>query len=110
MTWQDDRELELRRAREAAAARSAGKARTSVRRAVGVAVTELEKSSPGKRYGVDVMSQVRGRAEDQGVPIEVRKAAERLQARLAADLTSPSQVPLSDSDIIFGYIKRRLDL
>jgi hypothetical protein len=73
-------------------------------------VTELEKRSPGKRYGVDVMSQARGRVEDQGVPIEVRKAAERLRARLVADLTSPSQVPLSDLDIIFGYIKRRLDL
>lgn len=108
MSWHDDMELELRRAREAAAAGNPGKARTSVRRAVGVAVAELQRRFPGKHYGVDAMSQVRGIAQDQGIPVEVRDAAERLQTRLSADFTSLSHDPLSDGETIIGFIKRVL--
>ncbi len=107
MDWLDEIEKELRRGMEGELEGNEGKARTAARRAVGIAVVELQRR--GKRqYGPDVLKQLRGIADDEVIPGEVREAADRLQTRLAKDFTSPSRQPLTDARLIIDFIKRSL--
>jgi len=108
MDWLDEIELELRRGHEAEKSGNAGRARTAARRAVGMAVTAYQKHFPGKRYGNDFMKQIRGIAEDQVLPVEVREAATRLQARISQEFTSLSRQPLVDATVIINFIRQAL--
>jgi hypothetical protein len=108
MKWQDDIALELTRAKEAERSGNQGRARTSARRAVGIAIVELERRFPEKQYGRDFMTQLRSLASDPTTPEHVRNAAERLQARLTPAFESPSKHPIDDAGIIVKFILERL--
>jgi len=110
MTWLEEVESELNRGREAERIGNQGRVRTAARRAVGIAVTEYQRTLPGKRYGDDVMKQLRGVAEDRAIPEDVREAATRLQTRLSQEFTSPSRQPLADALVIINFFKRELTL
>ncbi|HTY38570.1 MAG TPA: hypothetical protein VMH23_15735, partial [Bacteroidota bacterium] len=79
MSWREEITIEMQRARAAATSGNAGKARTSARRAVGIALTEHQRKVQGRNYGTDVIGQLRGLAADSTVDDSVRAAAERLQ-------------------------------
>ena len=108
MSWSDEIALELSRAEQAIAAGNAGRARTAARRAVGIAATEYQRIHPDKQYGKDFMRQVRGIAEDDSLPREVREAAARLQSRISQDFTSNSRDPLADATVIITFIEQSL--
>ena len=108
MKWKVEIELEFARAEEAERNGNQGRARTSARRAVGIAIGELEKRFPEKRYGKDFMTQLRAFALDPANPEHVRNAANRLQARLNPEFESPSRDPLNDAGIIVLFILERL--
>jgi hypothetical protein len=108
MSWRDEIDLELERAREAKRNGNQGRARTSARRAVGFAIVELEKRFPEKQYGRDFMTQLRSLASDAAIPEHVRNAADRLQARLSPEFESPSKNPIDDAEIIVQFILERL--
>ncbi|MCX6144554.1 MAG: hypothetical protein NTZ35_15200 [Ignavibacteriales bacterium] len=108
MNWRDGINLELARAREAERNGNQGRARTSARRAVGIAIVELEKHFPEKQYGRDLMTQLRTLASETTIPEHVRNAADRLQARLSPEFDSPSKHPIDDAGIIVQFILERL--
>jgi hypothetical protein len=108
MNWRDEIELEFARAKEGERTGNHGKARTSARRAAGVAITELERRFPEKKYGKDFITQLRTFASDTSIPEQVRSAADRLQARLSSNFESPSTRPIEDAVIIADYVLTRL--
>lgn len=108
MNWMEYVQFELQRAREAERQGNSGKARTSARRAVGLAVEELQKRFPGTIYGKDFIAQLRSLAADPAVPRDAREAADRLQARLTPDFLSRSVNPVDDAEIILAYLLTRL--
>ncbi|MBI3586143.1 MAG: hypothetical protein HY088_03310 [Ignavibacteriales bacterium] len=108
MSWTDDAEKELTRAREAKKLGNEGRVRVSARRAVSIMVNELQKRVTGKNYGSDAVRQLQALAEDVGFPQEVRNAAGRLQARLSTDFASESKDPIADALIIIECIRLRL--
>jgi hypothetical protein len=108
MSWVDDVKLELARASEAEESGNAGKARTSARRAVGSAISELQRCFPQQRYGGDTLQQLRSFADDATLPEEVQRAAFRLQSRISADFKSPSVNPIADAMTIIEFIRSRL--
>jgi hypothetical protein len=108
MNWRDEIDQEFARAREAERAGNQGKVRTSARRAVGIAIVELEKRFPEKKYGRDFMTQLRSFALDTAIPEHVRNAADRLQARLSPEFDSPSKHPIEDAGIVVQFILERL--
>ncbi|MBM4161750.1 MAG: hypothetical protein FJ217_11725 [Ignavibacteria bacterium] len=108
MGWADDVQQELARAKEAEESGNMGKARTSARRAVGIALSELQRRFPQRYHGQDFIRQMRSFAEDAALPHEVRSAAVRLQARISSDFTSPSLDPVRDAMTIIEYIDDQL--
>jgi hypothetical protein len=108
MGWIDDVNLELARALEAERAGNTGKARTSARRAVGYAISELQRRFPQRQYGGDFMRQLRSFSHDTTLPLVVRHAAVRLQSKVATDFTSPSRHPTDDAVTIIEYIRESL--
>ena len=108
MKWRDEIELELTRAREAERNGNQGRARTSARRAVGIAIVELQRRFPEKQYGKDFMTQLRSLASDPAIPERVRIAADRLQTKLSPEFESPSKHPIDDAGIIVQFILERL--
>jgi hypothetical protein len=108
MNWRDEIDLEFARAKEADRNGNQGKVRTSARRAAGIAIVELEKQFPEKKYGRDFMAQLRSFALDLAIPEHVRNAADRLQARLSPEFESPSKHPIEDAGIIVQFILERL--
>jgi hypothetical protein len=108
MNWRNEIELEIARAKEGERTGNQGKARTSARRAAGVAITELEKRFPEKKYGRDFITQLRAFADDAAIPEHVRKAADRLQARLSLNFESSSTHPIEDAGIIVDFVLTRL--
>jgi hypothetical protein len=108
MNWRDETDREIARAKEAERNGNHGRARTSARRAVGLAIVELEKRFPEKKYGKDFMIQLRAFASDPAIPEHVRNAADRLQARLSPEFESPSKHPIDDAGIIVQYILERM--
>ena len=108
MKWMESVQLEMQQAREAQRQGNGGKARTSARRAVGLALEELQRRFPGTTYGRDFIVQLRSLAVDPAVPAPAREAADRLQARLTPDFLSRSVNPVEDAEIILAYIFSRL--
>lgn len=108
MKWLEQVERELDRAVEAEHSGNRGKARTSARRAVGIAVEELQRRLPDTHYGRDFIGSIRGIALDTSVPEDVRKAADRLQTRLTSEFESPSTNPMEDAKIIIRFVVERL--
>jgi hypothetical protein len=108
MNWRDEINREFARAKEAELHGNQGKVRTSARRAVGIAIVELEKQLPEKKYGRDFMTQLRSFALDPTIPEHIRNAADRLQARLSPEFDSPSKHPIEDAGIIVQFILERL--
>lgn len=108
MSWIDDVTLELARAAEAQKAGSAGRTRTSARRAVGWAISEFQKRKPERYYGEDFIQQLRTFMEDGTLPEDIRRAAKRLQARLTHDFKSASEDPIADALIIITFIRDEL--
>jgi hypothetical protein len=108
MKWRDEIDLELARAKEAERNGNHGRARTSARRAVGIAIVELEKRFPEKQYGRDFMTQLRALASEPTIPAHVRNAADRLQERLSPEFESPSKHPIDDAGIILQFILEQM--
>jgi len=108
MSWRDEIDQELARAGEAERSGNQGRLRTSARRVAGIAIAELQKRFPEKLYGRDSITRLRSFALDPAIPEHVRKAADRLQARLSPEFESPSKHPIEDARIIVGYIVERL--
>ena len=104
MSVHDEIKLDLARAREAERMGNQGKARTSARRAVGAAISELQKLKTDRKYGSNVMEQLRSLESDTAIPEPVRGAAYRLQAKLSPDFDSPSKHPIEDAGIIIEYV------
>ncbi len=109
MGWIEDVYRELERGKEADRSGDAGKARTSARRAVGIALSELQRHFPQRCYGQDFIRQVRSFAEDATLPPEVQSAALRLQARISSDFTSPLLDPVRDAITIIEYLEDQLN-
>jgi hypothetical protein len=108
MNWRDETELELARAKQAERSGNQGKARTSARRAVGTAITELQKRFPEKQHGRDFMEQLRSFAGDETIPGSIRAAADRLQTRISPEFESPSKHPIEDARMIIDFVIERL--
>ncbi|MEK6755885.1 MAG: hypothetical protein AABZ02_07015 [Bacteroidota bacterium] len=108
MGWIDDVKLELVRAEEAREIGNAGKARTSARRAAGIAISELQRRFPQQYYGEDFIRQLRSFAADATLPEDVRGAAARLHSRLSLDFESQSENPVADAMTIIEFIRERL--
>jgi len=108
MNWLDEVTQELEGAEAAERSGNSGKVRTSARRAVGIALSELQRRIPEKNYGRDFISQLRGFARDTSVPEEARLAADRLQARLSPRFESPSKNPIDDAKSIIRFVTDRL--
>jgi hypothetical protein len=108
MSWLDEVKVELQRAEAAGGGVNSGKVRTSARRAVGIALMELQRRFPEKSYGRDIISQLQDFAGDESVPEETRLAADRLQARLSPQFESPSKNPIDDAKIIIRFVMERL--
>jgi len=104
MNWLDEVTVVLQRAEAAERSGNSGKVRTSARRAVGIALVELQRRIPEKNYGSDFMSQLRGFAGDESVPEEARLAADRLRARLSPQFESPSKNPIDDAKSIIRFV------
>jgi HEPN domain-containing protein len=103
-------DVELQRAREALEVGNDGRARTAARRAAGNALTALKQRFPGRNYGDDMMRQLRNLMDDVTVPLDVREAAERLQARITEQFTPAfSTDPVEDALTILKYVKRCLE-
>jgi hypothetical protein len=108
MNWLESVHLELERGAEAERQGNHGRARTSARRAVGIAIAELQRRFPDKTFGHDFIGQLRSLARDPEVKESVRDAADRLQARLSREFESPSKDPIDDARIIISYVVERL--
>jgi hypothetical protein len=108
MNWLDEVTVELERAEAAERSGNSGRVRTSARRAVGIALLELQRRIPEKNYGRDFISQLRGFARDKSVPEQARLAADRLQARLSSQFESPSKNPIDDAKSIIRFVTERL--
>jgi HEPN domain-containing protein len=108
MAWLDEVTVELQRAEAAERSGNSGKVRTSARRAVGIALLELQRRIPEKNYGRDFIIQLRGFASDESVPEEARLAADRLQTRLSLQFESPSKNPIDDAKRIIRFVTERL--
>ena len=64
----------------------------------------IRTSSTGK----DFMTLLRSFALDASIPQQVRKAADRLQARLSPEFESVSTHPVEDAEIIVQFILEQL--
>jgi len=104
MTRVEEIEKELFRAREAERAGNSGRARTAARRAVGIAIEEVQRKDPARFLGSTAPAQLESLALDQNTPMPVREAAERLRARISAEFRSPSVDPLADATIIITFL------
>jgi hypothetical protein len=94
--------LELSRAEEARLAGNEGMARVCSRRAAGMALGARRVVRGGRDE--DALALLRGVASEEGVPQEVRKAAERLTARVRPDFTpAHSHDPIEDARTIIRY-------
>lgn len=108
MNWLEEVNGELQHAETADRTGNSGKVRTSARRAVGIALMELQRRMPEKNYGRDYIGQLRGLASDKSVPEETRLAADRLQARLSPQFESPSKNPIEDAKSIIRFVTDQL--
>ncbi|MGA3244106.1 MAG: hypothetical protein ABSE41_05800 [Bacteroidota bacterium] len=108
MNWLDEVNVELQRAEAAERIGNSGKVRTSARRAVGIALMELQRRVPEKYYGRDFISQLRSFARDESVPEVARLAADRLQARLSPQFESLSKNPIDDARSIIRFVIEHL--
>lgn len=104
MNWLDEVHVELQRAEAAKRSGNAGKMRTSARRGVGIALAELQRRNPERKYGQDFIGQLRSFAADLSVPEEARLAAERLHTRLSPQFESPSLNPIDDANIVIRFV------
>ena len=103
-------DAELQRAREAMEGGNDGRARTAARRAAGNGLMALKQRHPDRNYGDDVMRQLRNLMDDVTVPLDVREAAERLQARITEDFTPAfSTDPVEDAMTVLKYVKKCLE-
>lgn len=104
MTRRQEIERELFRAREADRAGNSGRARTAARRAVGIAIEEVQLHHPGRFLGTTVPAQLASLALDRNTPRPVQEAADRLRARISSDFQSASIDPLGDASIIITFL------
>jgi len=103
-------DVELQRAREAVEVGNDGRARTAARRAAGNALTALKQRFPERNYGDDTVRQLRNLMDDVTVPLDVREAAERLQARITEQFTPAfSADPVEDAVTILTYVHKCLE-
>ncbi len=108
MSWYDEIDREMMRARHAQHAGNAGLVRTCARRAAGIAITAYDQMRGQPETDADFLRRMRAFAADPSLPPEVRAAAHRLQARLAPDFTSPSIDPISDAHTITTFVRTAL--
>jgi HEPN domain-containing protein len=102
-------DVELQRAREAMEVGNDGRARTAARRAAGNVLTALKQRFAERNYGDDAMRQLRNLMDDVTVPVDVREAAERLQARITEQFTLAfSTDPVEDAMTIVKYVHKCL--
>ncbi len=80
-----------------------GRTRTIARRAAGIALMELYKSS-----GDDFVRLLRQASDDSNLPDDVRSSSARLASRLSADFTSASTDPIGDAKTIVEFVKKQL--
>ena len=103
--WQREIEIELQRAEGST---NPGRLRTIARRIAGIAIQQLKKREgelPGER---DYMSALRAFMKHGNIPSEVSAAAERLEARISPDFTSPSIDPVGDAMLIVEHVRTKL--
>jgi hypothetical protein len=108
MSWIEDVQREIARAREAENIGNLGRARTSARRAAGRALAEYSRQMRRQGHVQDLLQYVKDCATDQSIPQEVREAADRLQARLRPDFSSPAEYPVKDALCIVRYVAAAL--
>jgi hypothetical protein len=103
--WQREIEIELRRAEGST---NPGRLRTAARRIAGIALQQLQQSlgqAPGEG---GYMNALRKFMSSKNIPREAAAAAERLEARISPDFTSPSVDPVGDAMLIVEYVKTKL--
>jgi hypothetical protein len=103
--WLSEIENELRRGR---LSQNPGRTRTAARRIAGIAIKELQSQLPHQLFGEDYLRALRTFANTEELPAAIVGAAQRLQARLSPDFTSPSVDPLGDAMIIVEFVKTRV--
>ena len=79
-----------------------GKIRATARRIAGIALQQIYSSSTA-----DLLSLLQRASNDIAIPDVVRKASQRLSARLSPDFTSESTDPIGDAKIIVDYVKEK---
>ncbi len=108
MSWIEDVQREIGRAHEAERVGNLGRARTAARRAAGLALAEYYRRKRPTEGVEDLLRYVRDCATDQRAPQEVKEAADRLQARLRPDFSSPTKHPVEDALCIVRYVASAL--
>ena len=102
MSWQDELEKELQRAKDAEASGNHGRVRVAARRAVGVDANEWLKRRGKSAEGMDTIALLRLIESEDRLPQDIRSAAGRLTARLDEHFRSPSTNPLLDAHVIIA--------
>ena len=106
--WSDvDQEVEgLRIAWKAG---NAGKARTTARRAVGMAIAVWLQKNPRPEYGSSFMNFLETLSWDESAPPNVRGAAERLCGKISElGKTAFSIDPVEDAETILDWIRKEI--
>jgi hypothetical protein len=103
-------EAELARGARAIEEGNAGMGRVCARRAVGAAIEAWLAAEPNPLYGANVMSYLRGLADDASHPDRIRDAALQLQigARII-DPLNPGADPIEEARGVVEYLRGRLD-
>lgn len=101
--------VELMTAEEADMEGNHGKSRTCARRAVGFYAQAYLLIKPEKNYGENVIQQLKGINEDNEVPEDVKKNAELLLGKVAADFAGlEGKKAIESAKLIINYLNNFL--
>lgn len=103
--WLVEIGIERRRADEAHGARQEGRLRTCARRIAGIALAEYRRQTSDAQTGDSFITLLHACALNDAAPEPVRAAAQRLEARIGADFSSPSSDPIGDAEIIVEFVR-----
>jgi hypothetical protein len=109
-TLQDQIRLELEQAQRFRTQGMEGRARVCARRAAGWAVTALRQQRTGVESHRNAYQQLRWFQKLEDIPIDLRKAAERLTIRVTPSHELPHREdPLKDAQMIVRALLEELD-
>jgi hypothetical protein len=106
--WLSEIDAELLRAEEAKTIGHEGRLRTCARRIAGIALREYSRTGKTELSPADdFIALLRECAGSHFFPPDIRSAAERLQARVTPEFSSPSRDPIADAMVIVAYVRSK---